>query len=85
MNPLTAAFLWIEERLDKGAWARRAYLVAATVLTWQVVNWAQRYAEAALAKNAEGVATAAVIAAVSAVAGAVQGFAFKHYLESRSE
>lgn len=80
---MTAFFVWLETRLDQGAWARRAYLVAATVLTWQVVKWAQHYAELALAKGADGMGTATVIGAVSAVVGAVQGFAFKHYLDSR--
>lgn len=83
MNPITRAFLWVETRLDQGAWARRGYLVAATVMTWQVMCWSMRYAEAALVAKADMPGTAAVIGAVSAVAGAVQTFAFKHYLDSR--
>lgn len=74
MNVFTTIFVWIEPR---------AYVVAATVLTWQVVKWSQRYSELALTAHADLTGTAAVIGAVSAVAGAVQAFAFKHYLDSR--
>ena len=83
MNPLTQILVWIETRLDQGAWARRAYVVVATCFTWNVMAWSERYAEAALAAKLDPVGTAAVIGAVSAVAGAIQTFAFKHYLDSR--
>jgi hypothetical protein len=83
MNPLTQIFVWIEERLDKGAWARRAYVVIATCFTWNVMAWSEHYAEVALVAKMDGLSTAAVIAAVSATAGVIQTFAFKHYLDSR--
>lgn len=81
MNRLTAIFTWIEARLDEGAWFRRLYVVAATVLTWQVTLWAMRYADVNAARP--GMDTAAVIAAVAAVPGAVVTFAFNAYLQSR--
>lgn len=79
---VTLFFEWLETRLDKGAWFRRLYVVAATILTWEVTLWAMRFAEVNAARP--GIDIAAVITAVSAVPGAVVAFAFKQYLESRS-
>lgn len=81
MNRITAIILWIEERLDKGAWFRRFYVIAATCLTWSVTVWAMRYAEVNAARP--GIDVAAVIGAVSAVPGAVVAFAFQQYMTSR--
>lgn len=79
----TEAVKWVETRLHEGAWFRRAYVVAATVLTWSVTNWAMRFAET----NADrpGLEVAAMIAAVSAVPGAVVTFAFNQYLASKGK
>jgi hypothetical protein len=81
MNRIDAFVRWIEVRLDEGAWFRRGYVVAATVLTWQVTLWAMRYAEINAARP--GIDTAAVIAAVAGVPGAIVTFAFNAYLQSR--
>lgn len=79
---LTDAFKWVETRLHEGEWFRRAYVVAATVLTWQVTLWAMRFAEANAGRP--GLEVAAMIAAVSAVPGAVVTFAFNQYLQAKS-
>lgn len=78
---ITEALTWIENRLDQGAWFRRFYVIAASVLTWQVTLWAMHYAEMNAARP--GIDVAAVIGAVSAVPGAVVAFAFQQYLISR--
>jgi hypothetical protein len=77
---LTKFFEWIETRLDKGAWFRRLYVIAATVLTWQVTLWAMRFAEVS---TKDGFQIAAIIGAVAAVPGAVVAFGFQQYLNSR--
>jgi hypothetical protein len=78
---LTDAVKWVETRLHEGAWFRRGYVIAATVLTWTVTNWAMRFAEANAARP--GLEVAAMIAAVSAVPGAVVTFAFNQYLQAK--
>lgn len=77
---VTDAFRWLETRLDEGAWFRRGYVIAATVLTWEVTLWAMRYAELS---SRPGIDLAAIIAAVSAVPGAAVTFAFNQYLQAR--
>lgn len=66
-------------------WGDTVYVVAATVFTWEVFAWARHYADSALTAKADLTGTAAVIGAVSAVAGAVQAFAFKHHIDSRGD
>jgi hypothetical protein len=78
---LTNGFKWIETRLDEGAWFRRAYVIAATVLVWSVTRWAMGFAETNAARP--GLEVAAMIAAVSAVPGAVVTFAFNQYLQAK--
>lgn len=72
-------------RQFRDQWGDTIYVVAATVFTWQVMRWAEHYAEAALAAKADLMGAAGVIGAVSGVAGAVQAFAFKHHLDSKGE
>lgn len=79
---LTNAIKWVETRLHEGAWFRRGYVVAATVLTWQVSLWAMRFAESS---DKPGLEIAAVVTAVSAVPGAVVAFAFNQYLASKGK
>lgn len=74
---LTAFLVWIETRLAAG-WFQYGYIAVATCFTWEVVRWAEKYAADALAAKADMQGTAFVIGAVSAVAGGVQVFAFKH-------
>ena len=73
--------VWFFSLLDKTGIVRRAYLLATFFMTWQVLGWAMRYAEVNAARP--GIEVAAIIGAVSAVVAAVQGFAFKQYLDSR--
>lgn len=77
---LTRLFQWVETRLEEGAWFRRLYVVAATVLIWRTTVWAMGFAEA---NASRGLDVAAIIAAVSAVPGAVVTFAFQQYLNTR--
>lgn len=77
MNPI----LWLEERLDKGRWIRRLYLVGAFILNAQTLLWAQRFADMSLR---DGVQIAAIVTAVAAIPGAVMAHAFTIYSKSRS-
>ena len=79
----TEGIKWVETRLHEGAWFRRAYVIAATVLTWQVTLWAMRFVEANADKP--GLEIAAMVTAVSAVPGAVVTFAFNQYLASKGK
>ena len=81
MNFITQLFVWIETRLDQGAWFRRIYVGVATAMTWKVIDWSMAYATANSSKD--GLQVAAIIGAVSGVVATVQGFAFKSYLDSR--
>ncbi len=74
------AVLWIEKRLDEGAWFRRGYVIAATFLVWQVTLWAMRFAEASARPGSD---IALIIGAVVAAPGTVATFAFGQYLNSR--
>lgn len=80
MNWLTRCFLWVEVRLDNGAWFRRLYVIFATVLSWNVIKWSMHFAETS---NLPGVEVAAIIAAVTASVAAIQTFAFTDYMKSR--
>lgn len=82
MDRLTNAFRWLETRLDEGGWVRRAYLLAATVMTWRVTEWAMGYVTTS---KLPGLEQAAVIAAVTAPSAAVAKFAFDAYLDSRKK
>lgn len=82
MNVVNALLSWIETRLAAG-WFQYGYIGIATCMTWEVVHWAESYAATALAAKADMQGTALVIGAVSAVAGGVQAFAFKHHLENK--
>lgn len=76
---------WAETRMDEGAWFRRFYVVAATMLTWQVVAWSFKFAHDALGASADLLGVAAVIAAINAGVSIVQTNAFKNYLDSKRE
>jgi hypothetical protein len=78
---LTKALIWLETRLEEGAWFRRIYVFLATLLIWRVTVWSMGYAEANASRP--GLDVAAIIAAVSAVPGAVVTFAFNQYLSTR--
>ena len=77
---MTKLFEWIEQRLDEGGWIRRAYLVAATVMTWKMTVWSMLFAETS---KLEPIGMAAVLTAIGVPIAAIQSFAFKAYLESR--
>lgn len=81
MSRINEFIMWVELRLDQGAWFRRIYVIAATVLVWICTRWAMGYADANAARP--GIDVAAVIGAVSAVPGAVVAFAFQNYMQSR--
>jgi hypothetical protein len=82
VNWLTTSFEWLEQRLDKGGWVRRTYLVVSTVLTWKVVIWSMAFVEASKLGGAD---IAMIVGAVGVPIAAVQKFAFDAYLESRKE
>lgn len=82
MNWLTTGFEWLEQRLDKGGWVRRTYLVVATILTWKVVIWSMAFVETSKLVGSD---LAMIIGAVGVPIAAVQKFAFDAYLESRKE
>ena len=79
---ITAAFEWVERRLDEGGWVRRSYLVLATAMTWKYVLWAMEFAVQS-PRDPSGVAM--IITAIGVPVAAVQTFAFNAYLKSRSD
>lgn len=85
VDQLTAVFQWVEKRLDEGGWMRRSYLVAATVMTWRVTEWAMLFAVSASTSKFTGMDIAAIIGAASLPVSAVAKFAFDAYLESRKK
>jgi hypothetical protein len=80
---LTKSLIWLETRLEEGAWFRRGIAVATIVLTFQLTTWAARFAEAALAAKADLMAVAATIGAVSGVPLALLTLLFNKYTDSR--
>jgi hypothetical protein len=80
MDKITGFFSWVETRLDEGGWIRRAYLVAATAMTWNFVLWAMKFAEVSPRPGGD---VAMVIGAIGVPLSAVTGFAFQNYLTSR--
>lgn len=80
---IEAGIVWIFALLDKTGAVRRVYLLSTFIMTWETLKWSMRYAE--INATRPGIETAAVIAAVGAVVGAVQGFAFKQYTDSRGD
>ena len=77
---MTRLFQWIEERLDKGAWFRRAYLCLAIWMNVRAMLWATDFASTSVRPGME---VAAIIAAIAAIPGAVMAHAFQVYLTSR--
>lgn len=77
---ITAAFVWLETRLDDGGWIRRTYLILATAMTWKYVLWAMGFATTSPRVGSD---VAMIIAAIGVPIAAVQTFAFNAYLESR--
>jgi hypothetical protein len=82
---LTKALIWLETRLEEGAWFRRGIAVAVLVLTYRLTEWAARFAEKALAAKADLLATAATITAVAGVPLALLTLLFNKYATSRSQ
>ena len=80
-KPALGIFEWIEERMDKGAWFRRAYLALAMWMNVRAMLWATEFASSSLKPGLE---IAAIIAAVAAIPGAVMAHAFQVYLTSRN-
>lgn len=78
---MTKVFLWIEERLDKGAWFRRGYVIAASILVWEVTLWAMGFAASSPRPGGE---VAMIIATVVGAPSALTTFAFAQYLNSRN-
>lgn len=81
MNRITSIFLWVEDRLDNGAWFRRAYLFLAMWMNAKVLLWALDFASIT---QRPGLEVAAIIAAIAAIPSAVMAHAFQVYLSSRS-
>jgi hypothetical protein len=77
---MTRLFEWLETRLDEGGWVRRAYLVAATVMSWKFILWAMAFAETS---PRPGTDVAMIVGAIGVPLSAVTGFAFTAYLNSR--
>jgi len=76
----TKAFIWLETRMDDGGWVRRAYLVIATGMTWNFVQWAMKFSEVSARPGGD---VAMIIGAIGVPLSAVTGFAFSSYLKSR--
>lgn len=77
---LTRIFRWVENRLDKGGWMRRAYLVVAISTTWKFVLWAMSFAASSPRPGSD---VAMIIGAIGVPLSAMTGHAFTSYLASR--
>ena len=77
---MTKLFEWLETRLDEGGWVRRAYLVAATVMTWKMTVWSMGFAETS---PRNGTDVALIIGAIGVPLSAFTGFVFKVYSDSK--
>jgi hypothetical protein len=64
---------------------RSATLAVTIWMTWRVTVWAFEYARLALAAEANGVETAAVLGAVTIPLAALQGFAFNTYMKGKPD
>lgn len=82
---VTAAFEWIETRLDAGAWVRRGIVAFTIIETYRLTNWGARYADLALTSKADLTGAAATIGAVAGIPLALLTLLFKSYVESRKE
>lgn len=71
--------------VDQRGVIRRIVLFAAMGMLWVQAEWANEYAQAALAVGKADAGVAAIIAAISAPATMLVGYVFKHYLDSRAE
>jgi hypothetical protein len=79
-EPAMKAFLaWVDRRNFISVRAITVY--AAIWMTWEVTQWAFRFADAT---RLDGTQTGLIIAAVTAPVCALQGFVFKFYVESRT-
>lgn len=79
---MTGAFEWVETRLDSGGWVRRIYLFVAGGMTWKFMLWAMDFA---VHSPRPGSDVAMIVGAIGVPLSAVTGFAFNHYLQSRSQ
>ena len=67
--------------LDDTYAVRRGYFLFTIWLTWNTFVWARDFANAHY--DRPGLEIAAIIAAVGAVVGAIQRYAFKDYVENK--
>ena len=75
---LRSTIEWIDRRHFVSI---RAMTLGITIwMTWRVTIWAFEYARMALAADASGIDTAAVIGAITVPFAALQGFAFRTYM-----
>lgn len=85
MTAITNAFVWVETRLDAGAWVRRGIVVFTLFETYTLTKWGAAFAETAIATKADLTGTAATIGAVAGIPLALLALLFKSYVESRKE
>jgi hypothetical protein len=81
-NFITRFFESVEDRLARGNWFRRGYVVAATYLSWETIRWSMHFAEVSTRPGSD---IALIIGAITASVTAIQGFAFKQYMETKVE
>lgn len=80
---ITNVFLWIEQRLDAGAWFRRGIVIFTLVLTYRLTSWSTVYAITAITAKADLVGTAGVITAVAGIPLGLLTLLFNKYVDSR--
>lgn len=72
---------WVDNR----AVVRRLVLAFTLWMTYHVIESAWEFAVLAVGNHYDGVAVAAIIAAITAPVAALQGFAFQQYVNGRKE
>lgn len=82
---ITNAFVWVETRLDAGAWFRRGIVIFTLSETYSLSKWGAQFAMAALAAKADLTGTAATIGAVAGIPLALLTLLFNKYVASRKE
>jgi hypothetical protein len=81
-NNLLGILQFLFDVINRQGVVRRAVLGVTVYMTYTATIWAQHFAQTT---ERSGVDVAAIIGAVTAPLMALQGYAFKHYLNSRQE
>lgn len=79
---LVGLLQYVYDVINQQGIIRRATLAVCVYMTYTATTWAEHFADTT---GRSGIDAAAIIAAVTAPLMALQGFAFKQYLDSRNK